>query len=76
MEWFCLNVKLRHLGFLILQISHIFKLSLMSTNFVMDFIFGSGLPPLVSRFELKKDIEITCKYNPHNLFTLTDVKNS
>ena len=51
--WFCLNVKFRVLGFLIPQISQMPKLSFISTNFAMDFLFSSGLPPLASNFELK-----------------------
>ena len=35
-------------------ISQISKLSLMSTNFIMDFLFGIGLQPLASSFEVKK----------------------
>ena len=68
MEWFCLNAKFRVLGFLtadiasisqvyrkyIASISQVYKLSLISTNFVMDFLFGSGLPTLPFSFELKK----------------------
>ena len=30
------------------------KLPFISTNFVMDFLSRSGLPPLASNFELKK----------------------
>ena len=37
-----------------IQISQISKLSLMSTNFIMDFLFGIGLPSLASSFELKE----------------------
>ena len=54
MESFCLNVKFWRLGFLILQMSQIYKLSFMSTNFIVDFLFGTGLPSLASSFEIKK----------------------
>ena len=45
------------------------KLSFVSTNFAMDFLFKSGLPPLVSNFELKKILN--CE---HNAFVLTVIK--
>ena len=45
-------------------------LSFISTNFAMDFLFRSGLPLLVSNFELKEDIKITCE---NNAFILTDI---
>ena len=43
-EWFYVNVKFWFLGFLIFQISQMSQCSLISTNFSMDFLFGSGLP--------------------------------
>ena len=60
-EWFCLNVKLRLLGFLILQILQMSKLSFISTNFAVDFLFSSGLLPLASNFELKKMLKSSAK---------------
>ena len=47
------------------------KLSFISTNFATDVLFSSSLPPLASSFEIKEDIEITCKYNP---LILIDIK--
>ena len=64
-EWFSLNVKLQVLRFLIPQILEILKLSFISTNFAMDFLFGSGLPSLASTLELKKVLK-----SPVSLFSL------
>ena len=60
-EWFCLNVKFRVLGFPNLQMSQISKISFTSTNFAMDFLFRSDLPPLASNFELKKILKSPAK---------------
>ena len=57
-EWLCLNLKFRILGFLILQIP---KLSFISTNFAMYFLFRSGLPLLASNFELEKILKSPTK---------------
>ena len=57
-EWLCLNLKFRILGFLILQIP---KLSFISTNFAMYFFFRSGLPLLASNFELEKILKSPTK---------------
>ena len=57
-EWLCLNLKFRKLGFLILQIP---KLSFISTNFAMYFLFRSGLPLLASNFELEKILKSPTK---------------
>ena len=38
--------------FLILEISQMSKVSFIATYFVMDCLFGSGLTPLASTFEL------------------------
>ena len=62
MEWFCLNVKFRVLQFLIFQILQMPKLSFFcSTNFAIDFLFVSGLPPLASNCELKKILKSPAK---------------
>ena len=37
------------------------KLFFISTNFAMDFLFRSGLPPLASNFELKKILKSPAK---------------
>ena len=60
-EWFCLNIKFQVLGFLILQISQMSKLSFISTNFAIDFHFKSGLPPFASSFDLKKMLKSSAK---------------
>ena len=57
-EWLCLNLKFRKLGFLILQIP---KFSFISTNFAMYFLFRSGLPLLTSNFELEKILKSPTK---------------
>ena len=32
-----------------------------TTNFAMNYLFGSAMPPLDSSFETEKDIEIACE---------------
>ena len=60
-EWFHLNVKTLALRFLILQILQMSKLSFISTNFAMDFLFRTRLPPLASNFEFKEILKSPAK---------------
>ena len=60
-EWFHLNVKTLALRFLILQIQQMSKLSFISTNFEMDFLFRTGLPLLASNFEFKEILKSPAK---------------
>ena len=49
----CLIVNLFVLGFLIFQISHKLKVSIISISFATDFCLKDGLPSLHSKFLLK-----------------------
>ena len=53
----CLKVNLLVLGFLILQISHKLKVSIISISFATDFCLKDGLPPLHSKFVLKNTMK-------------------
>ena len=47
-------------------------MSKLSTNFAMDFLFKSGLPPLVSSFQLNKILKSPAKVKPvFSCFILT-----
>ena len=53
----CLKVNLLVLGFLILQISHKLKASIISISFATDFCLKDRLPPQHSKFVLKNTLK-------------------
>ena len=52
-QYCCLKINLSVLGFLILQIPHKLKISIISISFATDFCVKDGLPPQHSKFVFK-----------------------